>query len=473
MKHFVLPTQLTDDLVKQVNTNIEDGFANNVSRLCTLVRIPGIAWESFDAANLQASAEAVQALFESTGVFDSVEIVRAKKEGSEDFGSPAILASRAAKNGKPHILLYAHHDVQPPGDAEKWLTPSFEPTLKDGRIYGRGAADDKAGIVTHLAAIETLKNVAGEDFDLGLSLFIEGEEEAGSLSFRNFLEDNRAALAADAIVVADSGNFTTEIPALTTTLRGLAGLVFEVQTLDHALHSGMFGGAVPDAMTAMLKILASFHDEKGSVAVEGLKTYESMELPYDEAVLREESGLLDGVSTIGQGSLLSRVWGQPALTVIGLDAVPVALASNTLQPAINASISLRLAPGDDPISALEALKRHILAHAPWGAKVTFKEVQTGKPFAADTQGWAAQLAKQALAKAFARESVEMGIGGSIPFIADLVEVFPGAQILVTGVEDPDSRAHSPNESVHLESLKRAMAAEALLLLGANDSSLQA
>ena len=461
---------MSAELLHQVTESVIDEFASRVGELCDLVRIPGIAWEAFDSSNLDKSAQAVRDLFASLEIFDSVEVVTAKIGDTDKDGSPAILAHRAAKNGKPHFLLYSHHDVQPPGPESDWQTPAFEPTVKDGRIFGRGAADDKAGIVAHVAALSVLKKIAGADFDLGLSVFIEGEEEAGSESFRNFLNDNKSALEADAIVVADSGNWTVEIPALTTTLRGVVTQPMEIQTLDHALHSGMYGGVVPDATLALIRVLASLHNEDGSVAVEGLTHSAAAELPYSEDALRQDSGLLDGVSTIGKGSLLSRIWTQPSITVIGMDTKPVAIASNTLLPSASAVISMRIAPGDDPEDAAEKLRAHILAHAPFGARVTFGPHQTGRPFASDTEGWAFKVAKDALGKAFGHESVEMGVGGSIPFIADLTEVFPNAQILVTGVEDADSRAHSPNESVHLDTLKGAIIAEALMLLNSNSLS---
>lgn len=469
MSAFAEPSPIQPELVDQVAENVASQFPNRVADLCQLVRISGIGWDAFDPANLDRSAEAVKALFESTGVFDSVRIERSMKTDGSGLGNPAVLAHRAAKNGKPHFLLYAHHDVQPPGDEAEWRTPPFEPTLKDDRIFGRGAADDKAGVVTHVTALNALRELTNNDFEVGISVFIEGEEEAGSLSFSNFLKDFNKELEADVIVVADSGNWTPEIPALTTTLRGVVSLTFEVQTLDHALHSGMFGGAVPDATMALTRILASFHTEDGSVAVQGLHKSEADAVPYDEAALRADSGLLDGVATIGTGSIPSRLWTSPSITVIGIDTMGVDVASNTLLPKAKATVSLRVAPGEDADRAAKLLEQHIIDHAPFGAKVTILEVVTGQPFAVDTSGWAVKLAKDALAKAFGNPSLEMGVGGSIPFIADLTQNFPQAQILVTGVEDADSRAHSPNESVHLTSLRGAMVAEALMLLQANQS----
>jgi len=434
------------------------------------VRIPGIAWEAFDASQLDKSAQAVKSLFEELGVFDKVEILRAGY-GHSQLGAPAIVATRKAKNSRPTILLYAHHDVQPPGDDALWESTPFEPEIRNGRMYGRGAADDKAGIIAHYASVKLLAEIAGADFDLGLAIFIEGEEEAGSPSFASFLETYKDQLEGDVIVVADSGNWSTKVPAITTTLRGLASLEFEIRTLDHAVHSGMYGGAVPDAMLALVRILGSMWDEKGSVTISGLFSAENSNLDYSEAQLRADSGLLSSTLPIGTGPILPRIWTKPALTLIGLDYPTVALSSNTLVPSLKAKLSLRIAPGDDPERALEALKGHILAHNTLGAEITFGAVELGKPFSLGESGWAKTIAEQSLALAFGEKSVDIGIGGSIPFIAELKRVFPKAQVLVTGVEDPDSRAHSPNESLHLEGFQSAILAQLLFLLGGNQITL--
>ena len=447
------------------NQYIAENFGELKSDLIALSRIPGIAWEAFDANELERSAEAVAKLFSDTGLFDFVDIRRSSANGKP--GAPAIVAKRAAKNGKPQILLYAHHDVQPPGDETVWQSKPFEPVEKNGRLYGRGAADDKAGVVTHLAAVKTLAEICGPDFDLGLTLFIEGEEEAGSPTFRNFLTENHEDLRADVIIVADSGNWTVDVPALTTTLRGLVAQVIEVSTLDHALHSGMYGGAVPDAMMATIKLLATLHDDRGNVAIQGLKQGIADELPYSDDQLNTDAGLLPGTQQIGDGSILDRIWTKPALTVIGIDGQSVAMSSNTMLPSVKAKISLRIAPGEQPEQALALLRAHLEANLPFGAKLTYGESELGKPFAQPAGGWARDLAEQALTAAWGTKSVKIGVGGSIPFIADLTEVFPQAQILVTGVEDPDSRAHSPNESVDLAMLQKAMVAEAIFLVSGN------
>lgn len=466
MNNYPSVTELEGNLVSQVREIVENDFSRRIGDLGRLVKIQGIAWDAFDAANLQTSAEAVAQLFRETGVFETVEIRTAVLDGIP--GSPAVVARRPAKNGKPTFLLYAHHDVQPPGNLDDWETPPFEPTLKNGRIYARGAADDKAGIVAHLTALETVRKTLGDDFDLGISVFIEGEEEAGSRTFRTFLDENRDILEADAIVVADSGNWTAEIPALTTTLRGMVSQVIEVSTLDHALHSGMYGGVVPDAMTAMIRLLSTLHTPDGSVAVAGLVSGKASELPYTEAELRRDAGAAEPLELIGTGSILDRIWTKPSITVIGIDGQSVALSSNTLLPKAKAKISMRIAPLDEPVRALAALRAHLEENIPFGGRIDFLETELGKPFQANSSGWAQSLAETALEAAFGNETALIGIGGSIPFIADLTEVFPNAQILVTGVEDADSRAHSPNESVEVASLKKAMVAEALMLIKANE-----
>ncbi|MRH30245.1 M20/M25/M40 family metallo-hydrolase [Microbacterium sp. SYP-A9085] len=439
------------------------GISAALADLGTLVRIPSIAFPGFDRAQVQRSAQAVQALAEGTGLFDDIQIRDAAIDGGDERGMPAVLATRAARNGRPTILLYAHHDVQPVGDEALWETPPFEPTVRDGRLYGRGAADDKAGIMVHIGALRALREVHGDDLDLGVALFIEGEEEAGSRSFAQFLADNADALRADVIVVADSGNWDAATPALTVSLRGNARFTMTVRTLDHASHSGMFGGAVPDAMMATVKLLSTLWDDDGAVAVAGLAVRDAPTPPYTEETLRDEAGLPAGVSPVGRDAILSRIWNKPSITVTGIDAPSVRNASNTLSPEVTVVISTRVAPGQRAREAYEAVAAHLRAHAPFGADVSFTDVDCGDGFLVDTGGWAVGEAKAALEEGYGTAAVDLGVGGSIPFIADLVREFPAAQILVTGVEDPHARAHSPNESLHLDTFRHALISEALLL----------
>ncbi|MGB3909476.1 MAG: dipeptidase [Pseudolysinimonas sp.] len=454
----------------ELRETIAAGFPLAVADLSRLVRIPSVSWDGFDPERVQASAEAVKALAAETGVFDEIDIVQVPIGDAGKLGLPAVIGTRAARNGRPTILLYAHHDVQPPGEDEHWDSVPFEPTLRGDRLYGRGAADDKAGVIAHIAAIRSLVAVCGEDLDVGLVLFAEGEEEFGSRSLPEILRRYRERLASDVIVVADSGNWDLATPALTIALRGAVAFNLRITTLAHASHSGMMGGAVPDAPMAAIELLGTLWKKDGSVAVKGLTSHDEETPKYSEKKLRAESGLLEGVSPIGTGDILSRLWYQPSITVTGMDIPNVRNASNTLVPSVRVRISARVAPGQTAQEAFAAIEAHLLEHVPFGAEISIEDLDTGNPFLVDSSGWAAADAVETMGEAWGTEAVEIGAGGSIPFISDLVEMFPAAQILITGVEDPDSRAHSPNESLHLPTLQRAILSEALLLSRLNARS---
>lgn len=449
-----------------VRAAVDAGFPTAVADLARLVRISSVSWPAFDAAHVHKSAERVATLLRETGVFETVGVHRALVEDGSELGHPAVLAHRPARPGHPTVLLYAHHDVQPPGRDEDWETPPFEPTQRGDRLHGRGAADDKAGVMAHVGAIRALAE-ATDDLGLGISVFIEGEEEWLSRSFANFLVEHRDVLAADAIIVADSGNWDVSTPALTVALRGAVAFNLRVETLGHASHSGMFGGAAPDAMLATVRLLDTLWAEDGTVAVDGLASADLDVPEYSEAQLREEAALLPGVEPIGSGPLLARLWAKPAITVTGIDAPDIANASNTLLPGVRVRISARIAPGQPAAEGYAAIRAHLERAAPFGARLTFEEPDTGEAFLVDTSGWAVAEMRAALAEGWGVDPVDTGVGGSIPFIADLVRVFPSAEVLVTGVEDPDSRAHSPNESLHLGVFKRALLSEALFLARLN------
>jgi acetylornithine deacetylase/succinyl-diaminopimelate desuccinylase-like protein len=424
-----------------------------------LVRIPSVSADPAAAPYLQASADAVAVLLRQAGL-PQVDVVAAG--GSQ----PAVLAHRPAPPGAPTVLLYAHHDVQPPGLRADWASDPFAPVVRDGRLYGRGAADDKAGIAVHLAALRA----HGDALPVGVTVLIEGEEETGSPALGPFLDAYADRLKADVVVFADAVNWTADVPALTTTLRGGASVVVEVRTLAHGVHSGLYGGPVPDALTVLCRMLASLHDERGDVAVPGLVratgtgTGTHADTPdLTEAQFRAEAGMLDGVRLTGTGRLTERLWAGPAIAVTGIDAPSVQAASNTLIPAARAKVSLRIAPGDDPERARDALSAHLRAHAPWGAQVSIEPGATAAPYAVRPGGRASAAAHAALAQAWGIPAVEMGAGGSIPFVTAYAGLFPDAEILVTGVEDPDTRAHAANESLHLATFERACLAEALLL----------
>ncbi len=436
----------------ELRAAVERNMPGVIADLVELVRIPGIAFDGFDHSQVERSAQAVATLLREAGMPD-VQIVRAG-------GQPAVIGRRPAPPGAPTVLLYAHHDVQPIGDAKQWLTDPFEATERNGRLYGRGVADDKAGVMAHIAALRAY----GDDLPVGLVLFIEGEEEFGSGSLENLIRQYRAELAADVVVIADSGNWDIGVPALTTSLRGIVNLFVDVRTLDHAVHSGMFGGAVPDALITLSRLIASLHDDAGDVAVAGLVHATTSAPDYPQERFRAEGGLLPGTRLIGTGRLVERTWAKPSVSILGIDAPPSQGAPNALVPAARAKISVRLAPGDDPTKAYDAVKAHLEAYTPWGAEVTVTLEEAGAPCVIAAEGPMYDAARAAFRSAWdGVDPVDIGIGGSIPFIATFQELFPQAAILVTGVEDPDSRAHGPNESLHLGEFTRACLAETLLL----------
>lgn len=441
-----------------LHARVRDVLPGLRSDLEDLVRIPSVSADPARAADVQRSAEAVRDLFVAEGF--EARIVTAHDDGV----APAVIASKAGPEGAPTVLLYAHHDVQPENDHADWDSPPWEPTERDSpngrRLYARGAADDKAGIVAHLGAVRAF----GDDLPVNVVMFIEGEEEVGSDTLPDLLKKYAGELRSDVIVIADSGNWDIGVPALTTSLRGLVRLDVEVRTLTHAVHSGMWGGLVPDAIITLSRLIAScFHDD-GSLAIEGLRSSPAADVEYPEERLRAESGAAPGVEWIGQGPVVERLWTQPALSITGFDAPKVEGASNTLVPAARARFSLRTAPADNTADALAALQAHLAAHVSWGATLTTTVVDTGEATQIEATGPAYDAARAAFAEAWdGTAPVDMGVGGSIPFIAEFLEAFPEASVLVTGVEDPDTRAHGANEGLHLAEFEKVVLAETLLL----------
>ncbi len=436
-----------------IRAAVRDVMPSVRADLEALVRIPSVSADPARAGDVQRSAEATADLFRAEG-FDDVQIL------SADGGAPAVVARRPAPDGAPTVLLYAHHDVQPVGDLADWDSEPFEPTERGERLYGRGAADDKAGIAAHLAAIRA----HGADLPVGVTVLVEGEEEVGSRTLEAFLSGHQEMLRADVIVIADSGNWDIGEPALTTSLRGLINCFVEVRTLDHGVHSGMWGGVVPDAVTAMVRLLATLHDDEGNVAVAGLHAGPAADVDYPLDRVRAESGISDGVELIGTGSVVERLWTKPAIATIGFDATRTADASNTLIPTVKAKLSVRIAPGDSVKRATDAVREHLEKHVPWGAQLTFTPGDHGEPIQIDATGPAYDAARAAFREAWdGVEPVDMGVGGSIPFVQAFTGAFPDAAVLVTGVEDPDTRAHGANEGLHLAEFERVCVAEALLL----------
>lgn len=451
------PSTTSTDLTDLLRARVVAAFPGLRADLEALVRIPSVSNPAFDQSHVVASATAVADLLRAAGM-PEVQILRVPLPDGRE-GAPAVVARRPAPDGAPTVMLYAHHDVVPSGDDAGWDTVPFEPTERAGRLYGRGAADDKAGVIAHVGALRVLADELG----VGVTVFVEGEEEIGSPSFSAFIGAYTELLAADVIVVADSANWRVGVPGLTTSLRGVVGVEVEVAVLEYAVHSGMFGGPVLDALTLLSRLITTLHDDAGDVAVAGLVRAPDPVVDFDEAQLRADAALLDGVRLAGTGPLTARLWTKPALAVIGIDAPSVAKASNTIVPRATAKLSLRIPPGQEPAAAFEALRTHLQDHAPFGARVTVTSDDLGRPFQAPVDSEAMRAARWAFEQAWGTPPMDIGLGGSIPFIADLLETFPEAAILVTGVEDPDSRAHGANESVHLAELQKVVLAEALLL----------
>jgi acetylornithine deacetylase/succinyl-diaminopimelate desuccinylase-like protein len=446
--------------VSELKNRVHDLLPGLIGDLQALVRIQSVSADPERLGEVEESARKTAELLAAEGV--GAEIVRAR-----DGAPPAVIGERKGPEGAPVVLLYAHHDVQPENDPADWDSPPFEPTVRGMRLYGRGAADDKAGIAVHVGALRAL----GADLPVTVRFFIEGEEEVSSETLPDLLRQYRDRLAADVIVIADAGNWDIGVPSLTTSLRGLIRVDVEVRTLTHAVHSGMWGGLVPDAIMTLTRLLSTLWTENGSPAVEGLVAGPAAEVDYPEERLRAESGAAPGTSWIGTGSVVERLWTRPAITITGLDAPKVAGASNTLVPVARARVTVRLAPGDTSANALTRLQEHLAKHVPWGAELTTTVVDAGEPTVLPTAGAAYAAARSALAEAWDGVApVDMGTGGSIPFIAEFQETFPGASILVTGVEDPDTRAHGPNEGLYLPEFERAVLAEALLLQRLGDAS---
>ena len=422
------------------------------AELNRLIRIPSVSFPGFDPEPVRRSAEATAQILESCGL-GGVRFLEV--EGAH----PAVFGETASAAGGPTVLLYAHHDVQPPGERSDWLSDPFEPTERDGRLFGRGSCDDKAGVVLHAS---TLLAHGGRP-PVRVKVFIEGEEEVGSPNLEAFLSRYGDELRSDVIVLADATNWRAGVPGLTTRLRGLVDCVVEVRTLEHAVHSGMYGGPFPDALTALSRVLATLHDEKGNVAIEGLTSGPADPLDLSEEELREQVGALESVQSIGEGALTERLWTRPSVSVLGIDAPRTEEAGNVLVPVARAKVSLRLAPGDEPERAMEALVRHLESNPPWGAQVRVERGAGAWPVALNTQGPVFDAARRAFRDAWGVETVDIGVGGTIPFVKAFGDAYPDAAILVTGVEDPDGRAHGANESLLLDDFRKVCLAEALLL----------
>ncbi|GAA0919583.1 dipeptidase [Streptomyces thermoalcalitolerans] len=378
-------------------------------------------------------------------------------------GTQSVYGRLPGPEGAKTVLLYAHYDVQPPLDEAGWTSPPFELTERDGRWYGRGAADCKGGVIMHLLALRALKANGG--VPVNVKVIVEGSEEQGTGGLERYAEEHPELLEADAIVIGDSGNFRLGLPTATTVLRGMTLVRVQVDTLEGNLHSGQFGGAAPDALAALIRVLDSLRSEDGSTTVDGLDGGSVWEgLRYDEEQFRKDAKVLDGVELIGSGTVADRLWARPAVTVLGIDCPPVVGATPSVQASARALVSLRVPPGVDAAGATELLEAHLRAHTPWGARVRTERIGQGQAFRADTTGPAYRAMADAMAAAYPGQEMQYaGQGGSIPLCSTLASLYPKAEILLIGLSEPEARIHAVDESVSPEELERLSVAEALFL----------
>ena len=438
---------------EELRAAVAEGMPRATEDLSRLIAIPSIAFPGYDDAPVRASAVATAEILEAAG-FGGVRLI----ELPDGIGHPAVFGEVAGPAGAPTVLLYAHHDVQPEGPVDEWTTPPFEPEVRDGRLFGRGSSDDKCGIVVHAEALRAW----GGTPPVTVKVIVEGEEEASTEHLPFLIDGHRELLAADVVGVADGGNWRTGVPALETSIRGVVDCRITVRVLDIAVHSGSYGGAVPDAISSLSRILATLHDDRGNVAIEGLSAHPWDGVQMSEEELREEVPLRPGVHLIGDGPIAERLWSRPAVSVLGIDAPRVREASNQLVPVASAKVSLRLAPGEDPLRARDLLRDHLIDRAPWGVEVDVDEGEAGHGLMIPTGGPAFAGMSRAMETAYGRPVVLSGSGGSVPLVPILSRALPGAEILIFGASDEKSQYHSTDESVDLGDLERTSLAEALL-----------
>lgn len=436
---------------------LRDRVEGLMRQLCTdlerLIRLPSIAFAGYPPEPLRQTAIAVADLVLASGL-PQVELLDVPN------APPVVYASRPAPPGAPTVLLYAHYDIQPAGDEAAWSSPPFQPVERDGRLYGRGACDDKSGIIMHIGALQAVT----ADLPIGIKILIEGQEEVGFGGLEEYVVAHPELVAADALVIADAGNKGLGIPTLSTSLRGLTAVDLEVTSLERNVHSGAFGGVAPDALVALMRICATLHDEAGNVAVEGLDRIDYDGAAYDEDDYRAHAGVLPGVGLIGDGGVAERLFARPAINVIGVDAPPVDHAGNCVIPWARARISVRLAPSQSPEEAQQIVMRHLLAAAPWGVRAKAVPAGIGEGFLGRTDGPAFKAAEEAMRVAFERDVVHFGQGGAIPIVAALHRALPDAEMILWGAGEPQCRVHGPDESVDLGELRRCILAEALFLM---------
>jgi acetylornithine deacetylase/succinyl-diaminopimelate desuccinylase-like protein len=375
-------------------------------------------------------------------------------------GSQAVLGSRRCPDpDAATVLLYAHYDVQPPLKEAEWRTPPFELTEVDGRWYGRGTADCKGNILMHLTALRAL----GDEVPVNLKLVVEGSEETTG-ALEGFVPGHADLLRADAILVGDAGNAAVGQPAVTVSLRGVADVIVEVEALASELHSGLFGGPAPDALAALVAMLATLRDARGNTTVRGLDNTQVWPgAAYSPVAFRADAGVLDGVSLLGDGTVSDMVWSRPAITILGIDCPPVLGSAPAITPRASARLNLRVPPGTQIGPAAEALVGQLHAVAPWGVHVKAEIQAPGSAFLAKTGGPAYQAIAAAMHEAYGRPMVTLGDGGSIPLCNVFAGTYPDAELVLLGVEEPLALIHAPNESVDPAEIAAMALTEALFL----------
>ena len=414
---------------------------NTIEILSELVAIESISSDQGHQEDVMKSAQYVEKLF--------LELGLETKIATSGNSRPAVLAQTAIDPQKKTVLLYAHHDVQPVGDIDKWKTEPFTPQIIDGRLYGRGSGDNKAGVVTHYEVVKALK----DNLPVNIKVFIEGEEEIGSPCMAEFLDEYQDDLEADVIIIADSGNIKIGTPTVTTSLRGLVDGVIVVEQPMRAVHSGLGGGVVPDAFMVLSKIIASFHNEKGELQIEGLTSSDMEVLELEEKDIKEIFGSKD-INLFELDSISKRLWLEPALSILAIDAPSTDEAVNLLIPNAKAKVSLRLPPTENPEHAMKMLEEHIMKNIPWGAKVSFEPEAMGSGIVADPNKEFTKILVKNFEEVWDNNAAYMGVGGSIPFANDFVEKFPNAELVLVGAGDEEmGNAHAPNESVQIEDIE--------------------
>lgn len=434
----------------------------HLNDLKNLVRIPSCSFEGFDPAQVRRSAEAVAKLMRDRGL-ENVEIL--ELEGCH----PYVYGDWLHAPGKPTLFLYAHHDVQPPGRTHLWKTPPFEPTEVNGRLFGRGAADDKAGIVIHTATIASFLKTAGK-LPVNVKLVIEGEEEIGSTHLSQFLEKYKSKLKADIMVLTDTQNFDVGVPALTTSLRGLIAFNVEVRALKRPVHSGMLGGPTPDPVQALCKMLATITDTEGRLNIPGIwdevrpltaaekKAIE--DLPITEAEFRDQAGLLPGARLLQSKDGVVRpfvqMWREPSFSINAIEASSRKAAANIVCDSAWAHIGVRTVPDMSTERTAKLVVDHLKRVAPWGVEVHIEVDAGGKPWGTKAEGPVFEKALRAMEKGYGKKPALIGAGGTIPFVGPFAEALGGAPALLIGVEDPYTNAHSENESMVIADFESAI-----------------